>query len=563
MKKRYYLSMLSLFPLIIVFDSIYFLFHKSFQIFLMLGLAHLVLFGLLNLLGAHYLYKPIDRLFNQGEDAEQAKKRINRLTWYSTGWIFILGFIYFVITNLPLFLDPTLFSDMEVFSVEKIPPWYLLSNMPAIFYIYSIFPSFITYFLINDFSLDLKIKVFSQFQIKYPAGKRGIGLTLLFVFLILVFIPALLAILELAVTLELGEEYTQFSTLNPLQTVMIDRLVVFIGMIIAVVLLTRTFTKPIYSLLKEINKVRDGDYSTQTAIITEDEIGVLAQDFNEMVQELEISHNELEEYSRTLEDKVQERTRELEENQAKLLQSEKMAALGNLVAGVSHEINNPMGAIISTNKGTSKILERLLSIISETKTLEELRKDTKFQEFISLMQENNRVSTLAGERITKIVKTLKNFARLDEAEFQMADLHEGIEDTLVLLHHELKNRIEVKTDFGDVPKIYCNPNQLNQVFMNIAMNAIQSIDGKGEIRIRTYSDETRVYIEISDSGRGIPEENLEKIFDPGFTTKSSGVGTGLGLSIVYNIIEAHKGDIKVKSAVNEGSKFTIELPKAV
>ena len=262
-----------------------------------------------------------------------------------------------------------------------------------------------------------------------------------------------------------------------------------------------------------------------------------------------------------LERRVKERTRELEENQVKLLQSEKMAALGNLVAGVSHEINNPMGAINSTNNGTSKILEKLLSSMSEANTLDELRNDEKFQKYISLMQENNKVSLLAGEKITKIVQTLKNFARLDEAEFQLADIHQGIEDTLVLLHHELKYRIEVKTEFGDIPKVYCYPNQLNQVFMNITMNAIQSIDEKGEIGIRTYSDEAHVYVEISDNGRGISEENLEKIFDPGYTTKSSGVGTGLGLSIVYNIIEAHKGSIKAESVVNEGSKFTIDIPK--
>jgi len=170
---------------------------------------------------------------------------------------------------------------------------------------------------------------------------------------------------------------------------------------------------------------------------------------------------------------------------------------------------------------------------------------------------------LAGEKITKIVQTLKNFARLDEAEFQLADIHEGIEDTLVLLHHELKYRIEVKTDFGTLPKIYCFPNQLNQVFMNIIMNAIQAIEEKGEINISTHTDESHAYIEIADNGRGISAENLEKIFDPGYTTKSSGVGTGLGLSIVYNIIEAHKGTIKAESIVNEGSKFTIEIPKTV
>ena len=515
----------------------------------------------LNFVGAYFLYKPIDHVFVQGKDTKQAKKWINHLTRYSTGWIFFLGLLYVALTFLFLFLVPT---NVEGFSPDKVPPIFLFLNMiPSLLFMYAILPSFITYFLINDFNLDFKTKLFLQFQILYPVGKRRIGKTLLFVFLILVFIPTLFVILDLAFLSSMKEQYTQFTSLSPFGITIIDRVVVLVGMIFAVIFVTRSFTKPIYSLLKDINKVREGDYSTRAAIIADDEIGLLTQEFNLMVHELEISHNKLEEYTRTLEDKVKERTRELEENHVKLLQSEKMAALGNLVAGVSHEINNPMGAINSTNKGTSKIFERLLTIISETNTLEELRNDKKFQKLVSLMQENNKVSKLAGEKITNIVRTLKNFARLDEAEFQLADIHEGIEDTLVLLHHELKYRIEVKTDFGNIPKIYCYPNQLNQVFMNIIMNAIQSIDEKGEINIRTYSDETHVYIEISDNGRGIPEENLEKIFDPGYTTKSSGVGTGLGLSIVYNIIEAHKGHIRAESIVKKGSKFTIEIPKTV
>jgi len=561
MKKRYYLSMLSMYPLVLVFDSVYFVIHVSLETLVVTALAHFVLFGLLNFVGAYFLYKPIDHVFVQGEDTKQAKKRIKHLTRYSTGWIFFLGLLYVAISFSVLYLFP---GDIPGVSPDKVPPIFLFLNMiPSLLFMYAILPSFITYFLINDFNLDLKTKVFLQFQILYPVGKRRIGKTLLFVFLILVFIPTLFVILDLAFLSSMKEQYTQFTSLSPFGITIIDRVVVLVGMIFAVIFVTRSFTKPIYSLLKDINKVREGDYSTRAAIIADDEIGLLTQEFNLMVHELEISHNKLEEYTRTLEDKVKERTRELEENHVKLLQSEKMAALGNLVAGVSHEINNPMGAINSTNKGTSKILERLLTIISETNTLEELRNDKKFQKLVSLMQENNKVSKLAGEKITNIVRTLKNFARLDEAEFQLADIHEGIEDTLVLLHHELKYRIEVKTDFGNIPKIYCYPNQLNQVFMNITMNAIQAIEGKGEIKIRTYSDETHVTIEIFDNGRGIPEKNLKKIFDPGYTTKSSGVGTGLGLSIVYNIIKAHKGRIKAESIVNEGSKFIIEIPKTV
>ncbi|MFC2164525.1 sensor histidine kinase [Acidobacteriota bacterium] len=561
MKKRYYLSMLSIYLLVLAIDGVYFVSHQTLEMFLMMALPHFVLFGLLNFLGAYFLYKPIDRLFSQGEVTNQAEKRINNLTRYSTTWIFSIGFLFTIILLLGVFIFQ---AASDVASLDKMPPIFFWAVIPSSLYMWAILPSFIAYFLINDFNLDLKAKTFSRFHMHYPAGKKRVGLTLLFVFFILGFLPTLLVILDLVTFATLTEdEYAQMMSISHTTTLLIDQFIVLIGFIIAIVLITRSFTKPIYSLLKEFNRVREGDYSTQAAIITEDEIGVLTKEFNEMVNELKISHNELEEYSRTLEDKVKERTRELEENQIKLLQSEKMAALGNLVAGVSHEINNPMGAIISTNQGTSKILERLLSINPETNSIEALRNDRNFQKLISLMQENNKISMLAGEKITKIVQTLKNFARLDEAEYQLADIHNGIEDTLVLLHHELKNRIAVKTDFGKIPKIYCNPNQLNQAFMNITMNAIQSIDDKGEINIRTYSDESHIYIEISDNGRGIPDENLEKIFDPGFTTKSSGVGTGLGLSIVYKIIEAHKGNIKAESIVEEGSKFTIEIPKTL
>ncbi|MDP8208329.1 MAG: ATP-binding protein [Candidatus Electryonea clarkiae] len=558
MKKRYYLSMLSMYLLILTFDSVYYFVHKSFGTLAVTAIAHLVLYGFINFVGVYFLYKPIDHLFIQGKATEKAKKRIKNLAWYSSGWIFLLGSFYVFNTFTVFYLFP---NDIPQFSPEKVPASFLLLNMiPSLLFMYAILPAFITYFLINDFNLDLKTKVYFQFQILYPVGKKRIGMTLLLVFIILVFIPTLFVILDLTFLSAMKNHYTEFTSLNAVGITIVDRFVVLIGMIFAAIFITRSFTKPIYSLLNNIDKLREGDFSTRAAIIAEDEIGLLTNNFNEMVQELEISHNDLEEHNRTLEDKVRERTRALEENQVKLVQSEKMASLGNLVAGVSHEINNPMGAINSTNKGTSDILERLLSIISETNTLEELRNDKKFQKYISLMQKNNEVSKLAGERITKIVQTLKNFARLDEAEFQLADIHKGIEDTLVLLHHELKYRIKVKTEFGKIPKIHCYPNQLNQVFMNITMNAIQAIDEKGEINIKTWSDETNVNIEISDNGRGIPAESLEKIFDPGFTTKSSGVGTGLGLSIVYNIIEAHKGDIKAESLPGEGSTFILRIP---
>jgi len=146
-----------------------------------------------------------------------------------------------------------------------------------------------------------------------------------------------------------------------------------------------------------------------------------------------------------------------------------------------------------------------------------------------------------------IVNSLRTFARLDKAEMDTVDIHEGIESTLTLVHHEFKRRIEVHKDFGEIPKISCYPNQLNQVFMNILVNAGQAIEDKGDIFVRTYTKNNNAIIEIKDTGKGIPEESLNRIFDPGYTTKSKGIGTGLGLSIVYQIIENHNGSIEVES----------------
>jgi signal transduction histidine kinase len=169
---------------------------------------------------------------------------------------------------------------------------------------------------------------------------------------------------------------------------------------------------------------------------------------------------------------------------------------------------------------------------------------------------NNEVAT---ERITKIVWSLKNFARLDEAERKPANIHEGIESTLTVLQHQLKNRIRIVTEFGDLPEIVCHPNQLNQVFMNILVNASQAIAVRGTITIKTWRESDTVNVSIADTGTGISSEHLSKVFDPGFTTKGVGIGTGLGLSICYKIIKEHGGDIEVESS-EAGTTFIITLP---
>ena len=167
---------------------------------------------------------------------------------------------------------------------------------------------------------------------------------------------------------------------------------------------------------------------------------------------------------------------------------------------------------------------------------------------------------MPSERITKIVRVLKNFARLDEAEFQEADIHEGLDSTLTLLNHQIKDRVDVVKDYGDIGKIQCYPNRLNQVFMNVLNNASQAIQERGTISIKTSIEKGKVNIRIVDDGEGIKKENLEKIFDPGFTTRGVGVGTGLGLSISYNIIKDHHGEIKVKSDLGKGTEILIILP---
>jgi signal transduction histidine kinase len=282
----------------------------------------------------------------------------------------------------------------------------------------------------------------------------------------------------------------------------------------------------------------------------------------------------LEEYRYNLENKVLDRTRALnEKNQAlqdalqqlqatqhELILQSKMASLGSLVAGVAHEVNNPIGAVNSAADVSTRCIDRLLKLIEGSQNLDELRSNETFRQLVEMLKENHRITVTAGNRIAKIVRSLKNFARLDEAEFQRADLHEGLDSTLTLVHHELRNRAIVLKDYGNLPLVYCSPNQLNQVFMNLFINASQAIDGKGEIRISTRADDAKVCIRIADNGKGILPEHLPKIFDPGFTTKGSGVGTGLGLSICYNIIQKHKGSITVESEPGQGTEFTITLP---
>jgi signal transduction histidine kinase len=292
------------------------------------------------------------------------------------------------------------------------------------------------------------------------------------------------------------------------------------------------------------------------------------------LEQLQRYSSDLEEANRTLEMRVEDRTTDLksrnedlqsaiaqlQETQQQMIMQEKMAALGNLVAGVAHEINSPVGAVKSSADTSTRSLRRITDILNNCRSLDDIQNNPQLEKAMQALQNNNSVAVTASERISQIVRSLRNFARLDEAELQDADIHEGLESTLTLLQHEMKNRISVERDYGSIPRVCCFPNQINQVFMNVLVNAVHAIPETGNITVQTSTDADEVFIRIADSGSGIAAAHLARIFDPGFTTKGVGVGTGLGLSISYKIIKAHRGDVTVESTEGEGSAFTIRLP---
>jgi two-component system NtrC family sensor kinase len=260
-----------------------------------------------------------------------------------------------------------------------------------------------------------------------------------------------------------------------------------------------------------------------------------------------------------LQNKVAQHVAELRTAQAILLQAEKMAALGRLVAGIAHEINTPIGAIASMHDSLVRAIAKLESCVRADLPSDSPDRAT-IERMLGVIADANRVIQTGTDRVTAIVRRLRSFARLDEADLKRADIHEGIDDTLSLLGHELRRGIEVVRCYGDVPPIPHYVGRLNQVFMNLLVNARQAITGSGTVTITTALVDGVVRVAFTDTGIGIPAADLGKIFDPGFTTKGVGVGTGLGLSICYQIVAEHRGRILVKSEVGRGSTFTVEFP---
>lgn len=270
---------------------------------------------------------------------------------------------------------------------------------------------------------------------------------------------------------------------------------------------------------------------------------------------------------------------ELKDTQSQLIQTEKMSSLGQLTAGVAHEINNPINFVFAGANTLKNVIDELCTIVNKyaaldihgdteqllahLKEIEEIKVEVHFDEMEEDMLGLIDDIILGADRTQKIVQSLKTFSRLDEEDLKKADVVENLEATLTILNSQLDNRIEIVKEYDpNLPMIDCHIGQINQVFMNLINNACQAIKGKGQVTLKTWADRAtnQCFIQIKDTGTGMEEEVLDKVFEPFFTTKDVGEGTGLGLSIAHGIIEKHNGTIKVESEVGKGSAFTLMLP---
>ena len=262
--------------------------------------------------------------------------------------------------------------------------------------------------------------------------------------------------------------------------------------------------------------------------------------------------------------------------QAKVLHQEKMASIGQLAAGVAHEINNPIGFIHSNLSTLGKYLSRIDRFLAVQSGciaagappelvgfVRQQQASLKIDYIVKDLEDLVRESLEGAERVRSIVADLKSFSRVDESEYKQADLNECLRSTVNIAWNEIKHKATLKKELGEIPRTRCYPQQMNQVFMNLLLNAAHAIEDQGVITVRSWEEDGYVCVSVADTGQGIPEENLNRIFEPFFTTKEIGEGTGLGLSITYDIVKKHNGEITVRSEPGKGTVFTVRIPVVV
>lgn len=266
----------------------------------------------------------------------------------------------------------------------------------------------------------------------------------------------------------------------------------------------------------------------------------------------------------------------LEDAHSQLLQSEKMASIGQLAAGVAHEINNPIGYVYSNLGALEDYVQKAFCMLEAYEKAERGIAEADIQQALAAAKKGCEIEFLKQDmpvliretregitRVKKIVQSLKDFSHADVTdEWRYADLHQGLDSTLTIVNNEIKYKAEVCKRYGALPEVECLPSQLNQVFMNLLVNAAQAIEEKGSITIHTGTDEGGVWVDIIDTGHGIKPEHIKKVFDPFFTTKPVGKGTGLGLSLSYSIVQKHHGHLTVESEPGVGTRFRVWLPVA-
>lgn len=322
--------------------------------------------------------------------------------------------------------------------------------------------------------------------------------------------------------------------------------------------LSRGIMRPVHQTNKQLERMANDDVEALTGYALK--IKKPPVEIEEMIRHSNTILSKFKEFKELLENQNEElhmqndeliHNRELiEHQQNQLIQSEKMASVGQISAAIVHEINTPIGAI----KSNAQMMEMVLSQLDQTEDIGTVKKK------INQLKPTNQMIVDASDRVIQIIKSIKNFSRIDQSAFKEADLHEAIDSVLILTSNLWKSRIQIIKNYGEIPLIHCYIGLINQVIMNLLVNAIDAIEGTGSIKVETGIANDHVYLRVSDDGIGMSDEIAKRIFEQGFTTKPIGKGSGLGLALTKDIIEKHDGHIDVKSEIDNGSSFTVYLP---